>query len=221
MDIGVGNWLYRTVFHLLTDRHLGCGVSVAYNLLIYHVQFDLQYASIGAVWQENSLCPFFLSEGSDKINGTVCFLCICDRYHRHGVSVGKPLYYFLLWPETDTRDLKRKSFVPAHPCYPLPLRGLTQLRASLGTPSALRARPSINRGTVGECFLVCSYALTIYRLDSSHIIPYTFFSTPHRDSSSEGFGLEFRGLWTGVQTALDWNLEPVKRNFRFGDNSWH
>ena len=41
---------------------------------------------------------------------------------------------------------------------PPPLRGLTQLRASLGTPSALRARPSINRGTVGECFLVCSYA---------------------------------------------------------------
>ena len=32
-------------------------------------------------------------------------------------------------------------------------------------------------------------------------------------------GLEFRGLWTQVQRALDWNLEPVKRNFRFGDNS--
>ena len=68
----------------------------------------LEY-SIGAVWQENSLCPFFLSEGSDKINGTVCFLCICDRYHRHGVSVGKPLYCFRLWPETDTRDLKREN----------------------------------------------------------------------------------------------------------------
>ena len=40
----------------------------------------------------------------------------------------------------------------------------------------------------------------------------------YRDSSSDGSELEFRGLWTGVQTALDWNLEPVKRIFRFGEN---
>ena len=164
---------------------------------------------------------FFYRKALIKLTGLSVFCVSATDTTDTGVSVGKPLYCFLLWTETDTRDLKRESFVPAHPCYPLPLRGLTQLRASLGTPSALRARPSINRGTVGECFLVCSYALTIYRLDSSHIIPYTFFSTPHRDSSSEGFGLKFRRLWTGVQTALDWNLEPVKRNFRFGDNSWH
>ena len=52
LGLGVGSCVYRVVFHPLTDRHLGCGVSVTYNFLIYHVQFDLQYASIGAVWQK-------------------------------------------------------------------------------------------------------------------------------------------------------------------------
>ena len=101
---------------------------------------------------------FFYRKALIKLTGLSVFRVSATDTTDTGVSVGKPLYCFLLWPETDTRDLKRESFVPAHPCYPLPLRGLTQLRASLGTPSALRARPSINRGTVGECFLVCSYA---------------------------------------------------------------
>ena len=66
LGLGVGSWVYRIVFHLLTDRHLGYGVSVTYNSLIYHVQFDLQYTAIGAVWQKKSLCPFLLLKGSDE-----------------------------------------------------------------------------------------------------------------------------------------------------------
>lgn len=30
LGLGVGSWVYRIEFHLLTDRHLGCGVSVAH-----------------------------------------------------------------------------------------------------------------------------------------------------------------------------------------------
>ena len=144
------------------------------------------------------------------------------------MSVGKPLYCFLLWAETDTRDLKRENMslicngnnidvVPKTSHCNYVLRYVASFPLIPVTPFPYGDSP-LKRESAGECFLVCSYALTIYRLDSSHIIPYTFFSTPHRDSSSEGFGLEFRGLWTGVQTALDWNLEPVKINFRFGEN---
>ena len=77
-------------------------MSVVYNLLIYHVQF----ASIGAVWQENSLCLIFLSEGSDRINGAVRFPCISNRYPDTGVSVGNSLNTYTLSTETDTAAKK-------------------------------------------------------------------------------------------------------------------
>ena len=46
-----------------------------------------------------------------------------------------------------------------------------------------------------QCKSAQKYLSTKLEIKSKQIlIPYTFFSTPHRNSSSEGFGLKFRRL---------------------------
>ena len=116
---------------------------------------------------------FFYRKALIKLTGLSVFCVSATDTTDTGVSVGKPLYFFLLWAKTDTRDLKRKNIS-----------------------------------------LICNG-------NNIDVVPKRLMQLPvhyYRDSSSDGFGLKFRGLWTGVQTALDWNLEPVKRNFRFGEN---
>jgi len=119
---------------------------------------------------------FFYRKALIKLTGLSVFCVSATDTTDTGVSVGKPLYCFLLWPETDTRDLKRENM------------------SLFYNGNNIDVVPKTSH---------CNYVL---RYVASFPL------------SSEGFGLKFRRLWTGVQTALDWNLEPVKRNFRFGEN---
>ena len=109
---------------------------------------------------------FFYRKALIKLTGLSVFCVSATDTTDTGVSVGKPLYFFLLWAKTDTRDLKRKNIS-----------------------------------------LICNG-------NNIDVVP----KTSHAITSSLLSGLEFRRLWTQVQTALDWNLEPVKRIFRFGEN---
>ena len=74
---------------------------------MYNLTFNTPLSELSG--RNNLFVRFFYRKALIKLTGLSVFRVSATDTTDTGVSVGKPLYCFLLWPETDTRDLKREN----------------------------------------------------------------------------------------------------------------